>query len=61
MHPVYIIGPPLNSLASSSVEGMKKLTNGSIPVVPQLHLATVDVRDCAQGHINALKAPAGTL
>jgi hypothetical protein len=34
LHPVYIIGPPLNYLASSSVEGMKKLTNGSIPVVP---------------------------
>ena len=40
---------------------MKKLTNGSIPVVPALHLATVDVRDCAQGHINALLAQPGTL
>jgi len=61
LHPSFIVGPVLNSLASSSVEGMKKLVNGSIPVVPRLHLPTIDVRDCAQAHINALKAEAGTL
>ena len=47
LHPSFIVGPVLNSLASSSVEGMKKLVNGSIPVVPRLHLPTIDVRDCA--------------
>jgi dihydroflavonol-4-reductase len=47
LHPSFIVGPVLNSLASSSVEGIKKLVNGSIPVVPSLHLPTIDVRDCA--------------
>jgi hypothetical protein len=35
LHPTFIIGPPLNHLASSSIEGMRKLVDGSIPVVPQ--------------------------
>lgn len=47
LHPSFIVGPVLNSLASSSVEGIQKLVNGSIPVVPRLHLPTIDVRDCA--------------
>ena len=61
LHPTFIIGPPLNELASSSVEGIRKMVDGSIPVVPRLHLASVDVRDCAQAHINALLAEPGTL
>jgi len=61
LHPSFIVGPCLNNFASSSVEGVKKLSDGSIPVVPQLHLPTIDIRDCAQAHINALLAPAGSL
>lgn len=61
LHPSFIVGPVLNSLASSSVEGIQHLVDGSIPVVPHLHYPFVDVRDCAQAHINALKAEAGTL
>ena len=34
LHPSFILGPPLNELASSSVEGIKKLVDGSVPVVP---------------------------
>ena len=61
LHPSFILGPPLNELASSSVEGMKKLVDGSIPVVPQIHLPSIDVRDCAQAHIAALLAAPGAL
>ena len=61
LHPSFIIGPPLNELASSSVDGMKKLIDGSIPMVPQLHLPSIDVRDCAQAHVTALLAAPGTL
>lgn len=61
LHPSFIIGPPLNKFATSSVGGILKLTNGSIPVVPQLHLPSIDVRDCAQAHINALLKEPGLL
>jgi hypothetical protein len=34
---------------------------GDIPVVPQLHLPSIDVRDCAEAHIKALLAEPGSL
>ena len=61
LHPSFILGPPLNHLASSSVEGFRKICSGQVPMVPQLHAGTIDVRDCAQAHINALLAEPGLL
>ena len=61
LHPTFIIGPPLNHLSSSSLEGVQKMVGGSLPVVPRLHIPSVDVRDCAQAHVNALLAEPGKL
>lgn len=47
IHPSFIMGPVLNKFGSSSVDGIKKLCDGSIPVVPELHMPSIDVRDCA--------------
>ena len=61
LHPTFIMGPPLNHFASSSVGGIQKLCNGQIPVVPILHMPSIDVRDCAQAHITTLLAEPGSL
>ena len=37
------------------------MCSGAIPVVPRLHLPSIDVRDCAEAHIKALQAEPGTL
>lgn len=46
LHPSFIIGPALNAISSSSIDGVKKLVDG-LPAVPQLSLSYVDVRDVA--------------
>jgi hypothetical protein len=51
-----MVGPPLTGFSTSSVEAIRKLTMGDIPVVPQIHLPSVDVRDCAEAHMKALLA-----
>lgn len=61
LHPSFIVGPPLNHLASSSIEGFRKLCTGKVPIIPWLHAGNIDVRDCAQAHINALKMEDGKL
>ena len=61
LHPSFILGPPLNHLASSSIEGFRKICTGKVPMVPWLHVGVIDVRDCAEAHIKALIAEPGTL
>lgn len=61
LHPCFIVGPPLNHLASSSVLGVKDLCDGTVPFLPRIQLSFIDVRDIAQAHINALLAEPGSL
>jgi dihydroflavonol-4-reductase len=61
IHPSFILGPPLNHLASSSVEGFRKICTGKLPMVPQIQAGNIDVRHCAEAHIKALKFEAGKL
>lgn len=56
-----IIGPTLTSERVSTPEGIAKIMNRSIPGLPAMTVPSVDVRDVAQAHVNALFLPAGKL
>ena len=58
INPGGVSGPPLNAQAdSSSVAMMSDMINGKMPMLPDLALNMVDVRDVARLHVTALTAP----
>ena len=57
INPGLIIGPNLNSAQFSSGDIVKKIMMGEFPGVPDISMALVDVRDCAEAHLKALKEP----
>ena len=59
VQPGVVIGPPLAVAAgeSTSLSVVKKLLSNEIPVVINLNLFLVDVRDVAAGHIAAMNKP----
>jgi dihydroflavonol-4-reductase len=54
LHPTFTLGPTLTKYKTSNIEAFRKLVTGEFPAVPELQLLSVDVRDVAQAHINAL-------
>jgi dihydroflavonol-4-reductase len=56
-----IIGPCITPERVSTPEGIAKILNRNIPGLPAMSVPSVDVRDVAQGHVNALLAPQGKL
>lgn len=57
IHPGLVLGAVLGSDFSTSVEAIKKLLEGSVPGLPKLGWAIVDVRDVADMHVAAMLAP----
>ncbi|TNV77483.1 hypothetical protein FGO68_gene10332 [Halteria grandinella] len=57
LHPTFVIGPTLTSERVSSAEGIAKIMNREIPGIPEMSMPSVDVRDVATAHINALTYP----
>ncbi len=57
VNPSLVLGPVMSADMSTSVEAVKKLLDGSIPGLPNLSFPAVDVRDVADLHVRALKAP----
>ncbi|MEQ8742928.1 aldehyde reductase [Parasphingorhabdus sp.] len=55
--PGAVIGPVLGDDFSASIDIVKKLIDGSLPGIPRFDWPLVDVRDIADLHIRALKAP----
>lgn len=55
MNPAYVLGPSLLGLDNASNELIRKLLYREVPGVPNLYLATVDVRDVALAHIAGLR------
>jgi nucleoside-diphosphate-sugar epimerase len=55
IHPGFIIGPNLNEAHFSSGDVIKKMVTGEFPGLPRSSMPTVDVRECATAHLNALK------
>jgi dihydroflavonol-4-reductase len=54
--PSAMIGPVLSSDLSYSVQSVERLLNRSMPGIPRLGFAFVDVRDVADLHVRAMKA-----
>lgn len=58
VNPVGVFGPVLGSDYSSSILIVKRLMDGSLPGLPRLSFAIVDVRDVADLHLRAMTDPA---
>jgi hypothetical protein len=57
LHPTFVIGPTIIREDNSSVGGIAKFMNSSLPGVPKLMTPCVDVRDVAYAHYLALEKP----
>ncbi|MGZ5274557.1 MAG: NAD-dependent epimerase/dehydratase family protein, partial [Caldimonas sp.] len=58
INPSVVLGPVWSRDYSSSVVIVKKLLDGSMTACPDIGFGVVDVRDVADLHVRALKAPA---
>ncbi|MGB3738307.1 MAG: NAD-dependent epimerase/dehydratase family protein [Pontixanthobacter sp.] len=61
INPVAVLGPVASDDLSTSVEIVKKLLDGSIPMIPNMGVGVVDVRDVARAHVLAIEADADTV
>ena len=57
VNPVAVLGPLLSPDASTSIELVKRLVDGSMPGTPKVAYGLVDVRDVADLHVRAMTAP----
>lgn len=57
VNPAFVIGPVLSPDYSASLLVVKRLLDGSLPACPDIGFSLVDVRDVADMHVRALKAP----
>jgi len=57
INPSYVLGPMLTDSLSTSVLGIKRLLDKSVPAVPKFNMAICDVRDVALAHVKALESP----
>jgi nucleoside-diphosphate-sugar epimerase len=58
VNPVAVLGPLLGPDASTSIELVKRLIDGSMPGTPKVGYGLVDVRDVADLHVRAMTMPA---
>jgi dihydroflavonol-4-reductase len=58
INPVGVFGPVLDKHLSTSVEVVKRMLRGGIPLCPRIWFGLVDVRDVADLHILAMTHPA---
>lgn len=58
VNPSLVLGPLLGDDFSTSIQIVKRLLDGSMPGMPRLGFAVVDVRDLAALHVLALETPA---
>jgi nucleoside-diphosphate-sugar epimerase len=58
VNPTFILGPTLTTQARSSLQIIKAMLDGTMPVVRRQRFGIADVRDVADLHIRAMAAPA---
>lgn len=61
VNPVLVLGPVANDDFSASVEVVRRLLTGGVPMIPNIGFSIVDVRDVAMLHVLALEAKAETI
>ncbi len=57
VNPAMVLGPVESADFSASVEAVKQLMDGSMPMAPDLGFAVVDLRDVADLHVRCLEEP----
>ncbi|HEY4024663.1 MAG TPA: NAD-dependent epimerase/dehydratase family protein [Pseudonocardiaceae bacterium] len=57
VNPTFILGPTLTTRARSSLQLIKAMLDGTMPVVPRQRFGIADVRDVADLHIRAMATP----
>jgi len=57
VNPTFILGPTLTAQARSSLQLVKAMLDGAMPVVRRQRFGVADVRDVADLHIRAMAAP----
>ncbi|PLS19838.1 SDR family oxidoreductase [Neptunicoccus cionae] len=57
INPSLVLGPPLDTKIGTSLKVVARLLSGKDPMVPNLGMAVVDVRDIALMHVRALQRP----
>jgi len=57
VNPTFILGPTLTAHARSSLQLVKAMLDGTMPVVRRQRFGVADVRDVADLHIRAMTAP----
>ncbi|MEL6535511.1 MAG: aldehyde reductase [Bacteroidota bacterium] len=55
IHPSLVLGPVLEKDYGNSAEVIKRMLDGSFPLMPKMGMSVVDVRDTAAMHILALE------
>ncbi|MEO1376768.1 MAG: aldehyde reductase [Cyanobacteria bacterium J06635_10] len=55
--PSLVCGPALEAKVNSSLEVVKRLMDGSFPIIPPIGFGVVDVRDVADLHVLAMEKP----
>lgn len=58
INPVLVIGAPLDKNFGSSVSIIERILKASDPVLPDVSMSIVDVRNVAEMHVKAIKAKA---
>ncbi len=58
VNPAAVFGPLLSGDLSTSIELVKQLLEGKVPMCPDIGFGIIDVRDVADLHYRALTAPA---
>lgn len=58
VNPVLVLGPVASDDFSASVEVVRRLLTGGVPMIPNVGFSIVDVRDVAMLHVLALEARA---
>lgn len=56
VNPVAVFGPVASDDLSTSVEVVKRMIEGKVPMIPRMGIGAVDVRDVAKIHVLALEA-----
>lgn len=57
VNPAFVLGPVDNADFSASVELVKQLLDGSMPMAPDIGFSIVDVRDIAALHVKCIETP----
>lgn len=57
VNPVMVLGPVESADFSPSVEAVRQVLSGAMPMAPDLGFGVVDTRDCAALHVRCLEEP----